>query len=85
MDRHLKIFWAENSNKKGGRFILAESFTAAVKIALNNNMVKDIDNLGITEESCKYQDTNIKEIIKPGIYFKPDFENGKKIWIFKTK
>ena len=85
MNQYLKIFWAENSNKKGGRFILAESITAAVKIALNNNMVKDIDNLSIAEELHEYQDTNIKEITKPGIYFKPDFENNKKIWIFKTK
>ena len=62
MNKYLNIYWAENTNPRGGRFIIADSIADATKLALDSGMVKDIRNLIITKEpEDKYKDTNIKE------------------------
>lgn len=78
----MNIYWAENTNPIGGRFILAESMVAATKLAFDSGMVRDIRNLTITKEpEDKYKDTNVNEITKPGISHGLFLEkNGKKIW-----
>lgn len=82
MNEYLKIFWAENTDPRGGRFILAESIIAATKIAVDSGMVKNIRNLTITREpDDNYKDTNIKEITKPGISWGLCYEGGKKVWM----
>ena len=78
----MNIYWAENTDPRGGRFILAKSMTAAKKLALERGMVKDIGNLTISKEPQeRYQDTNINEVKKPGICFGVFMLNGKKTWI----
>jgi len=77
----MNIYWAENTDPRGGRFIIAESIIAATKLAVDSGMVKDVRNLTITKEpEDKYKDTNINEITKPGISHGLFFENGKKFW-----
>ena len=63
----MNIYWAENTDPRGGRFILAKSMTAAKKLALERGMVKDIGNLTISKEPQeRYQDTNINEVKSRG-------------------
>ena len=78
----MNIYWAENTDPRGGRFILAESIIDATKLALDSGMVKDIRNLTITKEPQEnYQDSNINEITKPAISFGMWMVNGKKTWM----
>lgn len=82
MNKYLNIYWAENTDPRGGRFIIAESIIAATKLALESGMVKDIRNLTITKEpEDKYKDTNIKEITRPGISWGVFLQGDKKVWI----
>ena len=82
MNKYLNIYWAENTNPRGGRFIIADSIADATKLALDSGMVKDIRNLIITKEpEDKYKDTNIKEMTKPGISWGIFLEGGKKVFI----
>lgn len=77
----MNVYWAENTNPRGGRFILAKSIYDATKIALVNGMVKDIRNLTIQKQpEDKYVDTNINEITKPGIAFGLFLHKGRKTW-----
>ena len=78
----MNIYWAENTDPRGGRFILAKSMTAARKLAVDSGMVKDIRNLTISKEPQeRYQDTNINEVKRPGICFTILNIDGKKTWI----
>ena len=64
----MKIYWVENTNPVGGRFIIAKSESSAFDIGVKIGMVRDPRNLHVKQAEEKlHTNSNINEITKEGI------------------
>jgi len=77
----MKIYWAENTNARGGRFIIAKSKESAFNIGIKIGMVRDQRNLQIKEaDEDLHLNSNINEIKEEGLAGILSLKDNYRVW-----